>query len=509
MKIGNKIFLYSMGVSILTLLTITLLFTLLFPDLYLQSLENKKLQELYKLQTYYQQNNTLIHSGEGYGVNTITLAIQPETYEIRAESVHGMTQVQISDPTLQQILTEATTTKLADFGTLFKAIEPYISNQFTDMFHVIDSQKYVNNTEGVEFFEIINYQGIEIYKGGIHIDEGQYLNLFTLYQSEDTLYITYAPLVQSSFRGIVLIALQIIGAILGVLLVALFIVNSYFSRQLSKPIQKLTQTTLEKESLYRTTSVPIREDNEIKVLEQSLHNLLSTLEHHIKEVEQEKKNQEFFIQASSHQLKTPIASSLLVLSGMIDNIGVYRDHTNYLPKLKIELLRLKEIVDNMLAISLDINISYEPIDLQSFIATISQQHSVLCEEKRIHLHNSIDPNQTITSSRIMLTRIVENIIGNAITYSPEESRVTVRYANNSLSIENSNTHIDEAILPALCKPFTRGDTDTEGSGLGLYIASYYCSILGYTLSIKNHKNSVLVDIDMYKGGTHSDSNYRN
>ena len=60
------------------------------------------------------------------------------------------------------------------------------------------------------------------------------------------------------------------------------------------------------------------------------------------------KRQEVFLRASSHQLKTPVAASLLLVEGMIDEVGKYKDTKEYLPKVKIQLESMRKIIDELL-----------------------------------------------------------------------------------------------------------------------------------------------------------------
>ncbi len=501
MKIGNKIFFYATGVSLSTLFVITLCFTLLFPDLYLQNMEDKKIAELANLHMYYKEHNELKQSAKDYKVNTITLALHKQRNTITAESIYGSTTVQIVDKKLQSLMQNLTLEKSSNLEEIFTQVKTYIPQSTFKLFTITESNSYTPSINNQEFFEIVTYKGVDVYKYGITIQGNTYINFFTTYESEDTLYITYAPLMQSSFGGIVFIILQIIGSTVGIILILLLLINTYFARQLSKPIRALTEMVQDKRYLYSQEYSLREEDNEIRILEKSLHGLVHALEEKITSLEQEKKNQEFFMKVSSHQLKTPLSSCLLLVSGMTDSIGPYKDYTTYLPQLKVELLRLKEIVDTILSISSNIEISLEPTLLQPLLEETLDQYALLIEKKQINLQVRIAKDASVHTYGVMFMQILTNLMGNAITYSPKGSSITISYDQHVLCIENSGAHIEESLLPVICTPFTRGDTEEEGTGLGLYIVTHLCSMLRYDFSIQNSNTGVTVSINTHRGGS--------
>lgn len=60
------------------------------------------------------------------------------------------------------------------------------------------------------------------------------------------------------------------------------------------------------------------------------------------------------MRASSHQLKTPVAAAMLLIDGMIDEMGKYADVKTYLPQVKGKLIEMRDIVNNVLYLKLTI-----------------------------------------------------------------------------------------------------------------------------------------------------------
>ena len=95
--------------------------------------------------------------------------------------------------------------------------------------------------------------------------------------------------------------------------------------------------------------------DEIGILGRNLHELYGKLrenyeelEHKNRLLEEENERQEVFLRASSHQLKTPIAAALLLVEGMMNEVGKYKDTKTYLPEVKKQLLSMRKIVEDIL-----------------------------------------------------------------------------------------------------------------------------------------------------------------
>ena len=57
-------------------------------------------------------------------------------------------------------------------------------------------------------------------------------------------------------------------------------------------------------------------------------------------------------------------------------------------------------------------------------------------------------------------------------------------------IFNEGAYIEESLLPHVYEPFVSGSSREKGKGLGLYVAAYYCEVLGHQLTIENVQGDV-------------------
>lgn len=220
---------------------------------------------------------------------------------------------------------------------------------------------------------------------------------------------------------------------------------------------------------------------------------------------QEAKRKEF-IATISHELKTPITIISGQLEGMIYNIGKYKDRDTYLQKSYDSTQELKTLVEEMIQVSkfeiLEKKSESKEFDLNSLINKLIKRQMYLIEEKELKLDVKYQGEIFINADEERIAKAINNLINNAIKYSPENSELLIRLykkENAILEIENTGITIDEKHKDKLFKPFYRVEKSrnrkTGGSGLGLYIVSQILREHGFKYNIKNGKNSVIFIIE--------------
>lgn len=223
------------------------------------------------------------------------------------------------------------------------------------------------------------------------------------------------------------------------------------------------------------------------------------------EREQENKRKQF-IATISHELKTPITIISGQLEGMIYNIGKYKDRDTYLKNTHKATMELKKLVDEMMEISkadmIEQTLCFSNLDLNELLNQLIKRQSFLLEEKSLSLNTSLGDSNTIYADKDKLSRAFNNIINNAIKYSPEHEQIfieTKKHGNETtLIIKNTGITIPQKDLVNLFNPFFRVEQSrnrkTGGSGLGLYIVSQILKAHNYKYEIKNEGNSVVFNI---------------
>ena len=319
----------------------------------------------------------------------------------------------------------------------------------------------------------------------------------------DSFILTILPVMTPQLSETSPIIFQSLPMIIGTSILLIIIATFLFSRKIINPIERLANHAeyIKENSSLEIEPVDIKGQDEIAQLGEVLNDLYSKLNHNFKQLEEknaflkeQNKRQEVFLRASSHQLKTPVAASLLLLDGMINEVGRFKNTKEYLPKVKEQVLSMKEIVDSTLNLNnsvLEVNV--ETVNVKELIGNILTSYLVQIKEKNIVVVESYKALNIITDENL-LYKILDNLISNAINYTDIGQKVEIVLEEDTIKILNYGAHIDEELLPHIFEPFVSSTSNNRGHGLGLYIVSYYCKVLNYKININNTKDGVEVII---------------
>ena len=230
--------------------------------------------------------------------------------------------------------------------------------------------------------------------------------------------------------------------------------------------------------------------------------------HDTTEQEKEERERRLFVSNVSHELRTPLTSVKSYLEALDegalsepvapDFIKVSLDETNRMMRMVTDLLHLSRI-DNATT-----HLDVELINFTAFITFILNRFDQIRgqdEEKKYELVR----DYPITSVWIeidtdKITQVIDNILNNAIKYSPDGGKITVTMKTTDdqmiLSISDQGLGIPKQDLPRIFDRFYRVDRARSraqgGTGLGLAIAKEI---------IKQHKGFIWAKSEYGKGST--------
>ena len=230
--------------------------------------------------------------------------------------------------------------------------------------------------------------------------------------------------------------------------------------------------------------------------------------HDTTEQEKEERERRLFVSNVSHELRTPLTSVKSYLEALDegaltepvapDFIKVSLDETNRMMRMVTDLLHLSRI-DNETS-----HLDVELINFTAFITFILNRFDKMKnqdEEKKYELVR----DYPITSVWIeidtdKMTQVIDNILNNAIKYSPDGGKITVSMKTTDdqmiLSISDQGLGIPKEDLPNIFDRFYRVDKARSraqgGTGLGLAIAKEI---------IKQHKGFIWAKSEYGKGST--------
>lgn len=352
-----------------------------------------------------------------------------------------------------------------------------------------------------EYAKVHAFSGDSIvYEAGVSDGNYSYTTYIAMGRTQDALIITVLPTMTPQMEEITPIVMGSLPMIIAVIFLLVLISSGFFSGKIVNPIIRLANHAESAgmaehfdpdESTFLTDS-----KDEIGTLGRNLHELYGKLrdnyeelEHKNRLLEEENERQEVFLRASSHQLKTPIAAALLLLEGMMNEVGKYKDTKAYLPEVKKQLLSMRKIVEDILYLNYHAeNMQQEKVAVEALAQELTGDYAVQTEDKGLQI--TVAGSGTAYTDQEMLKKIVDNLLSNAIWYTPEGQQVTIEISSTALCITNYGVTIDEKLLPNILEPFVSSDGGRKGKGLGLYVAAYYSRLMGYELKIDNIENGV-------------------
>lgn len=300
----------------------------------------------------------------------------------------------------------------------------------------------------------------------------------------------------------------ITAAILLVSVVGAYLLSRYYSR----PLIAISQTARQMAALDLTGQCEVRRQDEIGVLAASLNEMSAQLSTALadlqaangqlkqdieREREQERQRVEFFT-AVSHELKTPIAIIKGQLEGMIYQVGDYKDRDTYLRHCLKTTNDMEALVKEILAAARlggsDFRLVCTDLDFSGLLQSVCRKFLGPMEDKQIALTLAIQPGVHCRGDLRLLEKAFDNVLSNAVAYSPAGARITVRLQEAVCTIENTGIQIAEEDLARLFTPFYRVDKsrsrNSGGSGLGLYITKTILDRHGIRHTLANTENGV-------------------
>lgn len=220
---------------------------------------------------------------------------------------------------------------------------------------------------------------------------------------------------------------------------------------------------------------------------------LDWLRDRLLELEQDKTR---FLQHMSHELKTPLTAiregADLLREKIVGDLNSQQEEIAGI--LHENSLQLQKLIEDLLNFSILQSRSAElvrgPVDLQPLIEEVIETHKLAIMARHLQLETIFRP-VSLSGDRDKLRTLLDNLVSNAIKYSPDSSRLRI-----SLSTDRAYACIDvtdsgpgipeeehERVFEAFYqgKPAARGPV--RGTGLGLSIAREYARAHGGDVSV--------------------------
>jgi len=272
-------------------------------------------------------------------------------------------------------------------------------------------------------------------------------------------------------RNVVIVAASL-TAIIALLL------GFWIARSFADPLQRMTDMAkLFSTGNYKQRLIIDRQD-EIGELATSLNTLAQT-------AEQREAVRRDFVANASHELKTPVTAIQGIAETLLDDENMdAKTHQRFIQKVSDQSIRLSQLVSDLLALSrleADETESFATVDLKEIIVDSCNALQVIAKEKNILLETEIsETNIILFADEKSLSQSIVNLVDNAIKYTLEEGKITVRLNvindNAVIEVEDNGIGIAEDEQQRIFERFYRVDKARSrtlgGTGLGLSIVKH-------------------------------------
>lgn len=371
---------------------------------------------------------------------------------------------------------------------------------------------YLNNLGDTKFLDniqaVVTYRFLVLNNKGDVVYDTNKVDVNKLYSSTEVLQIlkgsqeqiivdneshltVYAPIydsVNDEISGLVMMVgsfeeieltisrlMQIISLILLAIILAVLVLNFYFTSILAKPFSEFLHHIRRVSEGYIDERINIKGNYEIEEIGDAFNDMLGTIE----EIDSSRQQ---FVANVSHELKTPLSSMKVLAEALLTqpdaSIEYYKE---FMEDISSEVDRETQIINDLLTLvtldKTDSQLNIEAVDVNRLVEQVMRMLKPVAERENITLE--------IKSYRAIIAMIDEtkiylvlmNLIENAIKYNFPDGKVTVSinadHRDMILKVIDTGMGIPSESVGKVFDRFYRVDKarsrDTGGTGLGLNI----------------------------------------
>jgi signal transduction histidine kinase len=215
-----------------------------------------------------------------------------------------------------------------------------------------------------------------------------------------------------------------------------------------------------------------------------------------------------FLANVSHELRTPLNAIIGSTDNMLDGIvgELNEKQARYLARTQTNAEHLSLLIEDLLDLSViesgKMDINAKNVCLASLIAEVAESLRPVAEKKPVHLEiGSTDASLTAWADRDRIVQVLNNLIGNAVKFTPPQGKVTVAAQRNGagwvqVSVADTGPGIPAELADKIFDEFYQipqsGGPKAKGMGLGLTIAKKL---------VEKHGGKIWVQSEPAKGST--------
>jgi signal transduction histidine kinase len=232
----------------------------------------------------------------------------------------------------------------------------------------------------------------------------------------------------------------------------------------------------------------------------TFNKMAEQLEQNIDKIESVEKLRKELIGNVSHDLRTPIA----VLHGYLETILMKKDTIQpdqleaFLKTAMNSANKLEELIKDLFELtkleSTDIHLNLQSVNLFELLNDLKSRAQIIANRKSISIKTSGVREAKVQCDYSLMERALQNLIENAIKFSPENSEVELNIEEETnhfrLKITDQGEGISEGYLPYIFNRYKKlheEQSDNSGAGLGLAIVKRVIELHAFTIAVESEK----------------------
>ena len=249
--------------------------------------------------------------------------------------------------------------------------------------------------------------------------------------------------------------------------------------------QQITHSNLDVQIPARNTG------DELDRLIEAFNHMMTRLNHSFEQIRQ-------FSTDVSHELRTPLTVVRGQLEVALFTAETVDQHRDAMADALEGVERLSNIVRALLMLSQaesgQLALQKSELDLADLVRDLVDQHQIPAEAEGVRLSAELPANCVLSADRIQIERLLSNLLGNAIKYTPAGGVVKVSllptFDHVNLIVQDTGVGISLEHLPHIFDRFYRvPSADAEkGLGLGLSFVAWIAKAHGGTVTVESTLN---------------------
>lgn len=272
---------------------------------------------------------------------------------------------------------------------------------------------------------------------------------------------------------------------------------------ITRNINRIIKTVKKFQKGEMSARIPVKSSGGINDLALAFNEMADTIVGNIENLKSMENLRRELVGNVSHDLRTPLA----VIHGYIETLMIKQDRLSeaekekYLKIIMESTDKLRRLVNELFELSKlesrQVVPKKEPFFIQELINDICQKFQLLASEKGVSLVTTVQKSNTLVLADVaLIERVLQNLIDNALKFTPEGGRIQVAVDDSDeyveIKVSDSGPGIPKDQIPFIFDRYHIGDKrislDHNNTGLGLAIVKKILEIHNATIQLNSQLN---------------------